>query len=201
MIASLYQNGSTLVGVSSCAMRLTFDAQNARRNHRFGNCCARRASTSQNGSGHVAVAPFKKIYALTYIGESVLETGGRSGLCSLRDLMVSSRALCLFITPILTSHGTIQTHFFQRPQTKKTGGRHRIANETVLCCPAARARSLQRLGINEGDPSGGPRRAFSALRSIQRHFEGAYFASDSQRSGGSRSLTRDFYGDLEQGKN
>jgi hypothetical protein len=28
------------------------------------------------------------------IGESVLETGGRSGRCSLRNLMASSRGLC-----------------------------------------------------------------------------------------------------------
>src|SRR5437763_16569143 len=97
MIASLYQNGSTLVGVSPCAMRLTFDAQNAQRNHPFVNCSARLVSSSQNRSGHVAVATFKKMYALTYIGESVLENGGRRGRCSLRDLVVRSRALCRLI--------------------------------------------------------------------------------------------------------
>ena len=61
MIASLYQNGSTLVGVSLWAMRLIFDAQTARRNHRFVDCYARHASSSQNRSGHVAVAAYKNV--------------------------------------------------------------------------------------------------------------------------------------------
>src|ERR1700738_68792 len=101
MIASLYQNGSTLVGVSPCAMRLIFDAQTARRNHRFINCSARYASSSQNRSSF-AQARFTFVDRSRaaiegsrfigrddsgYFGESVLETDGRRGLWSLRDGM------------------------------------------------------------------------------------------------------------------
>src|SRR4029450_4767502 len=100
----------------------------------------------------------------------------------------------------LTSHGTIQTDFFHTPETKDTCAPHKIASASPPGHPASRARSPERLGINEGDPSGRRRCALSALRSVQRHFEGAYFASDSQRSRGRRSLARDLHGDLEPGE-
>src|SRR5881392_3518751 len=184
MIASLYQNGSTLVGVSPCAMRLTFDAQNAQRNHPFVNCSARLVSSSQNRSGHVAVATFKKNVCVNVHWRVCL--GNRWTKWSVQLKRLGGSFACTLLIDycnFLTFHGTIQTHIYHTPQTKETGARHKIADATVLCHPATRTRSAERLGIDEGDPSGRPRCALSAVRSIQRDFEGAYFASDSQRSG------------------
>jgi len=56
---------------------------------------------------------------------------------------------------LLTFHGTLETHFFHVPQTKKTCAPHKIATASNLCCPATRARSPERLATNEGDPGGG----------------------------------------------
>src|SRR5262249_3498699 len=97
-------------------------------------------------------------------------------------------------------HGTLQTHFFQTPKTKGTPAPDKVASAQGLYRPATGAWCPDRLGINDGDPGRGSRRAFSALRPLQRHFEGPYFASDSQRSRGRRSVAGDFHGDLEPGE-
>src|SRR5262249_54770768 len=84
--------------------------------------------------------------------------------------------------------------------SKERLGPDKVASAKGLYRPATRARRSDRLGTNERDPGRGSRRALSALRPLQRHFEGAYFASDSQRSRGRRSVAGDFHGDLESGE-
>ena len=155
MIASLYQNGSTLVGVSPCAMRLIFDAQTARRNHRFINCSARYASSSQNRSSF-AQARFTfvdrsraAIEGSRFIGR---DDSGYFGVClgnrwTMWSVQLKRRngefapAPLIDLLQFLNPHGTIQTHFFHTSQTKKTGALHKIADATVLCRLTTRTRS------------------------------------------------------------
>ena len=156
MIASLYQNGSTLVGVSSCAMRLIFDAETARRNHRFINCSARNASSSQNRSSF-AQARFTfadrsraAIEGSRFIGRD--DSGVLWRVClgnrwTKWSVQLKRRngefapAPLIDLLQFLNPHGAIQTHFFHTSQTKKTGARHKIADATVLCRPTTRTGS------------------------------------------------------------
>src|SRR6266540_3916090 len=78
MTASLYQSGSTNVLLGPCAIRLTFDAQNAARNQPFIVAHASPNLRSSNRNGHVAVAALTKSVRLILLSSDLHDVAGNT---------------------------------------------------------------------------------------------------------------------------
>src|SRR5437762_12421841 len=113
MTASLYQSGSRFVSLDTCAMRLTFDAQRAPRNHAISQRPSRslsipklRLATKALGAepkcylAPTALKPPRRALINVHVVPRKcmlrLETGGRSHVRRLRDHIASPRPNALF---------------------------------------------------------------------------------------------------------